>query len=261
MAIKIISCIIVLVITFISLKLGIKMYKESQTITERILYILFLFVYFIPIIIYLLDRYDIPTVIGLANGVDTHRWFEFVSSYIIGIMGAIISGIFVVLITLRQIREQIISNKEDKRIENAPIFDYSLKGSISNSNYQHTIEIGEQGDTYHLLFKVENIGLNHARNINVLIKIDDKEDRKFSLNGQQSFIRKNEAVLIDLILNLNKDNNKQRKMIIVVHYDDLINNKYVQKINAVLSPINKNRVNLKIDNFNVENAVLLESEL
>ena len=113
MVIKIISYVIVIILTVVSLKLGVKMYKESQTIPERILYILFLFVYFIPIIIYLLDRYNIPTVIGLANGVNTNRWFEFVSSYVIGIIGAIISGIFAVLITLRQIREQIKSSKEN----------------------------------------------------------------------------------------------------------------------------------------------------
>lgn len=258
MVIKIVSCIIVLIITIVSVVQGVKMYKESQSPTERVLYILFLFVYFIPIIVYLLDRYNVPTILGFANGININRWFEFVSSYIIGIIGAIISGVFVVLITLKQIRTQIKSNKEDKRIENAPIFDYSFRSSISRCNYSHTIELGEYGDTYHLSFKMENIGLNHSKNINVLIKVDEKEDRKFSLNGHQSFIRKNETVWIDLILNLN--NNNQRKIVVEVYYEDLLSNKYIQRINIIIIPINKNRSSLKIDEFNVENAELLESE-
>ncbi|MEE3343556.1 MAG: hypothetical protein VZS44_05655 [Bacilli bacterium] len=258
MAIKIVSYIIVLIITIVSVIQGVKMYKESQSPTERVLYILFLFVYFIPIIVYLLDRYNVPTTLGIANGINMNRWFEFISSYIIGIIGAIISGVFVVLITLKQIKTQIESNKEDKRIENAPIFNYSFHSLSSRYNYNHTIEIGEYGDTYHLYFKMENIGLNHSKNINILIKVDEKEDRKFSLNGYQSFIKKNETVCIDLILTLN--NNNHRKIIVEVYYEDLLNNKYMQRINTMIIPVNKIINSLKIDGFNVENAKLLGSE-
>ncbi len=117
MAIKIVSYIIVLIITIVSVIQGVKMYKESQSPTERVLYILFLFIYFIPIIVYLLDRYNVPTTLGIANGINMNRWFEFISSYIIGIIGAIISGVFVILITLKQIKTQIESNKEDRELK------------------------------------------------------------------------------------------------------------------------------------------------
>ncbi len=105
---------------------------------------------------------------------------------------------------------------------------------------------------------MENIGLNHSKNINILIKVDEKEDRKFSLNGHQSFIKKNETVCIDLILTLN--NNNHRKIIVEVYYEDLLNNKYMQRINTIIIPANKIINSLKIDGFNVENAKLLGSE-
>lgn len=246
--IKILSYIIIIIITIISIFKCIKMYKESKSFVERILYILFLIVYFIPIIIYYLDRYDIPTKFGYTNGIETNRWFEFVSSYIVGIVGAIISGVILVLITLKQIRIQIENNNDDKRIQNAPIFDYILSNQITvNCKYNHEIKLKEDGDLHHIFFKIENIGLNHGRNINILIKVDDEVDRAFSLNGYQSFIRKEEFVWIDLIFHLDVNNENDRKIVIEVYYDDLINNRYVQKINANFKTIKDNTKSTRLD--------------
>ena len=223
--IKVLSYIIIIVITVVSIYGCVKMYKQSRSLVERTLYILFLIVYFIPIIIYYLDKYDIPTKLGYTNGIDTNRWFDFVSSYIVGIVGAIISGVILVLITLKQIRIQIENNNE--------------------------IKLKEDGDLHHVFFKIENIGLNHGRNINILIKVDDEIDRDFSLNRYQAFIRKEEFVWIDLIFRLDVNNENNRKIVIEVYYDDLISNRYVQKINANFKTIKDNSKSTRLDITNL----------
>ena len=159
--VRVLSFIIIIFITIFSIYKCIKMYKESKSLVERTLYILFLIVYFIPIIIYYLDKYDIPTKFGYTKGIDTNRWFDFISSYVVGIVGAIISGAILILITLKQIRTQIDNNNDDKRIQNAPIFDYVLSNKITaNCKYNHEIKLKEDGELYHVFFKIENIGLN-----------------------------------------------------------------------------------------------------
>lgn len=257
--IKVLSYIIIIVITVVSIYGCVKMYKQSRSLVERTLYILFLIVYFIPIIIYYLDKYDIPTKLGYTNGIDTNRWFDFVSSYIVGIVGAIISGVILVLITLKQIRIQIENNNDDKRIQNAPIFDYVLSNQITvNCKYNHEIKLKEDGDLHHVFFKIENIGLNHGRNINILIKVDDEIDRDFSLNRYQAFIRKEEFVWIDLIFRLDVNNENNRKIVIEVYYDDLISNRYVQKINANFKTIKDNS---KSTRFDITNLAIEQEKL
>lgn len=254
--VNIIAWILVLIITGLMIFYCIRMYKKSNSLVERVLYIVFLIVYFIPILVYHLDRYDIPTKIGYFNNIDTNRWFDFFSAYLISVVASIISGAILVLLTIRQIKIQIDSNNDDKRIQNAPVFDYTLSNSIvASCKYSHSIEIGEQGKHQHVFFKMENIGLNHSRNINVLIKADGKKDRKFSLNGYQSFIRKNELVWIDLIFSLDRNKKSKRKVTIEVYYDDLINNKYVQKINALFDLKNDKII---ITDFNVDNEKLIK---
>ena len=256
--VNIIILIISLILTGLLIYYCVRMYKKSNGLVERVLYIVFLIVYFIPILVYYLDKYDIPTKIGYFNSMDTNRWFDFVSSYLISIVASIISGAILVLITIRQIKIQIDSNNDDKRIQNAPIFDYALSNNLlASCKYSHSIEIGEQGKHTHIFFKLENIGLNHSRNINVLIKVDGKKDRKFSLNGYQSFIRKNEFVWIDLIFSLDRNKKAKRKVTIEVYYNDMINNKYVQRINAVFNLENDKNEKIVITDYNVDNEELI----
>ena len=177
----------------------------------------------------------------------------------ISIVASIISGAILVLLTIRQIKIQIDNNNDDKRIQNAPIFDYELcndKNVICK--YNHGVDIGEQGNQQHIFFKIENIGLNHSRNINILIKVDGKKDRKFSLNGYQSFIRKNEFVWIDLIFSLEREKKSKRRVTIEVYYDDMINNKYVQRINAIFDIENDKNEIIVITDFNVNNEELIK---
>ena len=54
-----------------------KNYKKSQDRLEKILYILGIFVYIIPIIMFYLDRYNIPKILGWGKNVNTQNWLAF----------------------------------------------------------------------------------------------------------------------------------------------------------------------------------------
>lgn len=246
--IKFISCLVVLILSIVCICLSIKMFKSSKTIIEKILYLLLLFIYFVPIIIYLLDRYDIPSKIGYTNSVDISRWFDFISSYISTIVGTIVSGVILVLITIKQINIQIESNNNDKRLQNSPILDYSLKiANNSKYDYYHNVKLKENGKEYHIYLKVENIGLNHCRNLNFKIIVDNENDPEFSLNKEQSFLRKDNSVVLDLIFNLDYKKRNERSLTIIITYEDMLNNRYEQIIKSKLLYNDKDEYGKKIN--------------
>ena len=257
--IKIIISIIILIISIFCLIASIKMYKNSKTIAEKVLYILFLFVYFVPIIIYVLDKNNIPTKLGYTSKIDVERWFDFISTYVSTIVGTVVSGFVLVLITMKQINTQIESNKNDKIIENSPILDYSLtESNNSNYKYYHDIFLKEPGKLYMVRLKVENIGLNHCRNLNFKIIIDNKEDREFSLNNKQSFLKKDETIEINLNFNLDSKKKKNRNICIIVHYEDMLHNEYEQELKTSFSFLNSGDYKEKL---NIGDLIIKEEKL
>lgn len=233
--VKIIAYSIILIITIISIYASIKMYKKAETITEKTLYILFIFVILVPIAVYFLDKYDVPTKIGYLNNINSNRWFNFISTYISSIVGTIVSGVILVLITMKQIQIQIESNNNDKRIQNSPILDYSLcVANDKNFKYYHDVVLKESGKKYYIRFKIENIGLNHCRNLSFKIKVDDEDDHEFSLNKKQSFLKKDNFVELDLVFNLDFNKEDERNITITAYFEDMLNNKYEQIIKSKL---------------------------
>lgn len=258
-----ISWIVIIILSIISIIFAIREYKKTKNVVEKVLYLLLLMIYFVPVIIYYLDRFDLPTRFGYANNINTDRWFDFFSSYITSIIATIISGIILVLITLKQISIQIENNNDDKRIQNAPIFDYILSNNlVVNCKCNHRIVLKENGAIHHVFLGLENIGLSHSRNIKFLIKVDNESDKKFSLNDYQSFIKKDEHVWIDLVFNFDENNRKPRNIVIEVYYDDLIGNRYMQKIKAnfIISDNAANSRKIDITDFLIEKELLLEDD-
>ena len=252
---ELIANIFILITSVILIIWMIKVIKQTNSIFEKVVYILYMFAVFTPLIIFFLDVYNIPTKFKYIQNLNTDRWFSFISDYVINIIGTFISGFILVWITYKQIKSQSETNKEDKRIQNAPIFDYIFRNQApSGIKYNHKVEVKEQGELYHLYFCIENIGLNHARNINFFIKVNGKNDRKMPLNTRQSFIKIGEAIWIDLIFELDGSNTEDRNITIEISYEDLLENKYTQKVKTTLVPVNlpvMRRIDIK--NYNVDN--------
>ena len=249
----------IIVLTILIVKIGNREVKNLEDFALMAIKMLSCIVTAVFVIIYYSDRTNLPTLLGLADNIDISRWFDFTSLYVSTIAGAVISSIIIVLITMRQILQQEENNDVNKRIQNAPIFDYELVNfKLDGRKYQHKVEIKEKGIKCQTFFKIENIGLNHSKNVSVVITVDGVKDNAIMLSSYQSFIKKEEKVLIELIFEFDRNKCKNRKVSIDVHYEDFLNNEYVQRVNAVLTvtSIQNNYGQLQIDEFNVEKEKL-----
>ena len=237
-----------------------KLYKKMNTFTEKALLWTVIIVFFSPVFFYLLDVFNIPTNIGMFNNTIPSRWVDFLITYISTIIGTLVSSLVIIITLIIQLKKQEKSNNEDKRIANYPIFDYEIvSGSIRLCKYSHNIKFKEQsyGEIF-TSFKIENIGLNHARNIKIRISVDDKKDEEFSFGGHQFFIKKGDTVWINLIFNKYNDTKITKNDVkIEVKYDDLLNNNYKQTISFILKTDSKNSFMATIEDVKVNNEILV----
>ena len=107
----------VIIVVLILLGMGVFCYinyKRCKDDLEKSLYILLFFVSIIPISLYYLDRYNIPTLLGWSVNVNSQNWLSFLASYSSGVISAIIGAVVLVIVTIVQIKK----NNEDsiKRI-------------------------------------------------------------------------------------------------------------------------------------------------
>ena len=218
----------------------VKISKSTKNFAERFLNILIEIVVIVPFIIYDIDRYNIPTKYGYTNYVNSDRWFNFISQYVASIIGTILSGGFLLLITRKQIKSQTDSNNEDSRLQNAPILKYDITNKKKECDYDEFTY--EYGKPYNLYFEIENCGLNHARHLRFEFYMEGRKCIESHIRSQQSILKKDERIAFNLVINsvYDKENTElnRKKAQIVVHYKDLLNNSYVQTINLVLCMTN-----------------------
>ena len=84
-------------------------YKKCKNDLEKTLYILLFLVSMVPIAIYYLDRYNVPTYLGWNINVNSQNWLAFLANYSAGIISSVISAVVLVIVTILQIKK----NNED----------------------------------------------------------------------------------------------------------------------------------------------------
>lgn len=242
--IKIALVIICLIITAFLIYKLYKEYKKSETIDEKVTFWLILIIFIIPLIIFYFDYYNIASKFSWVHHDNVNRWFEFISTYFSTIVGAAIGAIALILMTIKQMNLQREKDNEDRRIQNMPLLSYTISDTkLENSKKIFLLnEDSNFGNNYNLYFKIENSGLNHARNIFYKISDNNEEICMSKLEINQSIIKKNESICLDFVFNykydkINKNNN--RKIEIIIYYEDLLNNYYSQRINLCLEITNK----------------------
>ena len=67
--------------------------KKTDNLLDKIIEILITIVIVTIILIYLLDRFNIPTILGWNMNINTQNWLSFMGAYVTGIVGAIISAL------------------------------------------------------------------------------------------------------------------------------------------------------------------------
>ncbi len=108
--------------------------------------------------IYYLDKYNIPTVLGIANNIDTKEWFNFIMTFLVTMLGTFISAILVLATTIGQINRAEENEQETHRINNMPFLEYKI--NIINkdilSDYQNCLAVNEESKITYKLSLDEN---------------------------------------------------------------------------------------------------------
>lgn len=265
--------ILTVIIIIFSIKLFIKGYKDSKSEFEKVLYIMLSCAIIFPVIIYYLDRYNIPSKFGYTENVLSSDWVSILTNYSAAIISTLLSAVFLIFITFKQMdetyKDNIKLNNETQRIQNLPFLRYNftherLDEEIfgENQKWIFSNQDDRNSDSIDFTMEIENIGLNTVRKAFLEVESDlfDKKEN-FELS-EQSSIEKNQIKKKEFIItNVEKGT---YKLEITVYYQDLLKNWYKQKVHLTISVTSiydskthdRNQINLVI----VDDEVMLSRE-
>lgn len=238
----------VIIVVLILLGMGVFCYlnyKRCKDDLEKSLYILLFFVSIIPISLYYLDRYNIPTLLGWSVNVNSQNWLSFLASYSSGVISAIIGAVVLVIVTIVQIKknneDSIKRDKENMRLQNMPTLKYSFDTVESGTGELDELIITdiEKGIPYKLNIYLKNIGLNNIKNLKVDFKSDIINNTTERLLGKNSIevMEKGEEKVIRKIFSL-KSSNIPYEMSIIIYYQDVLSNWYKQEVQVQYTATN-----------------------
>lgn len=223
----------------IMLYLSYRAIKKSNSLAEKISEIVLAMVMAVILVIYYLDRYDIPTALNLGMNIDTQNWLSFIGNYITGVISAVIGALVAVWTTIYQIKKNNEENnrrdKENLRIQNMPILKYDInterKGTGDLSELIVTNKENELGNAYNLNIILKNIGMNSIKNIIIDFKSPVINNSIYRLLGKNAVnpVEKGEVIELNKFFSL-KPSDKYYEMYIVIYYQDVLSNWYKQEI-------------------------------
>ena len=249
-----------------------KLLKKSSNFIEKIVYIVLAIIYISILIIYYLDRFNIPTQLGLHNNTNTQLWLEIICNYITVMLSAGISIAVSIGITRYQIKKNNEDNdkrdKENLRIQNMPMLKYEIKTTgmeekikidmehliISNCNEKNT-------STYELLILIKNIGLNNVKRIIIDLESTILNNKNKIIDYNNIIpIEKNETKSIYRFFSLERD--KEYPMKLIIYYQDVLQNWYCQTIDIryETTKYNKNSSAIGQIKYKVNEEILINEE-
>ena len=248
---------------------------------KRNIIIISLIIISVPIVLYLLDYFNVFTLLKLTSNVNTDTWLSSIYTYIAAIIGAI----SLVYITQYQIRKTFDYereiNKEAKRIENAPYIEYEFDTVnstselnsdsgvclvINNSNMKHD-NIKKDCNEIILTCKLTNIGLGHAKNF--IFGTETPVDRVYH---RKDILKRDSSIDDSVIILFDKNemeeeeyeqHKKYYSLKYYVYYQDMLNNTYRQIINLkILLSFSRENDSIEymnhIDSFQINECELID---
>ena len=249
-----------------------KLIKKSTDMIEKITYIVFVVIYVSILIIYYLDRFNIPTQLGLDTNVNTRNWLEIICNYITVMLSAGISVVVTIGITKYQIKKNNEDNdkrdRENLRIQNMQMLKYEITTTIMEENRKIDLDHliiskceQKNTSTYELLILTKNIGLNNVKKIIIDFESPMINDT-YEIIGHNSIIpiEKNESRKIYRYFSLNR--NKVYPMRLKVYYEDVLQNWYYQIVDIEYNATNYNVNSSPIGqvNYKVNEEKLISDE-
>ena len=228
---------VLIIILFLLFLLIYKIYKEyraSNTIDEKIIFWMLVSICFIPVILYYIDRSDIPSKLGWFKHSDSDKWFNFLSTYLSSILSAVIGALTMVLITIHEFKNIKQNDSEQKRINNMPLISYgfSIYGKYNATPFIDLCK--KKSSSLFLDVSIKNIGMNTLRKFFINISTNlVPNDYDYRLDDQL-IIEKDCKKNIVFKIPVSKTENSIK---LTVKYQDILFNWYEQEVNVNLNNI------------------------
>lgn len=214
-------------------------YKKG-TIEMKFIIIILLIVVFLPIIIYLIDRFNLITIFGYNKNVDINNWFSFIKDYSTALVSSLINTFVVIYIAVIELKQNYEDNqnlnKENVRLQNLPCLKISGKEDFENNLHGiiHIKQKGKKTDKY-ICFSliIQNIGLNAAKNLYICNNFKNQDIKSYEKIKPKDFVESGTTISQDIFVEEVKYNNVELDSEII--YQDLLNNWYSLKIKIVIN--------------------------
>jgi len=244
---NIVQTIFTIATIIFSLKLFIKGYKDSKSDFEKVLYIMLSLAIMFPLVIYYLDRYNLPTKFGYTKNIVSTDWINILTNYSAVIFSTLINAVFLIYVTFKQIKEtykdNMKLNDEMQRLQNLPFLRYNFtyekidevlfgekqKWIFSNQN-------GSNMDSIDFTMEIGNIGLNAIRKVYIELATSLINKKECFELCNQSIIEKNEIKKKEFIITNVAQGTYKIDM--TIYYQDLLKNWYKQKVHLTISVTN-----------------------
>lgn len=236
--------ILTIILFIISIRFFLKGYKSSDSEFEKSLYILFSCSVMFLVIVYYLDRYNIPSMFGYTRNINSSDWVGILTNYSAVIISTLLNAIFLLFVTFKQIevtfKDNLKLNNESQRLQNLPLLRYDF----INEKITEKVFDGEQtwifsnhdnsnNDSIDFTMEIENIGLNAVRKVYIEMESKIFNRKEYLEFCNQSSIEKNQKKVREFIItNVSKGN---YEIDIIVYYQDLLKNWYKQKVHLIVS--------------------------
>ena len=241
--------------------------KKSKDNIEKIVGVITIIISNIFLVIYYIDRFNLPTMLKINTNVDTQNWLMIIATCIASIISAAIGGLIAFGIARDQIKENNKQNSENLRIQNMPMLKYEIKTEGSKNqktDIEHLI-ISNCEDTtsipYDLFVSIKNIGLNNVKRIFVDFE-SSMVNNKYRILGENSLIpiERNETQQIYRYFSL--ESGKEYEIKLKVYYEDVLQNWYCQivDINYNATNISNGSYPLGIIQYKVNEEVLIDDK-
>lgn len=221
------------------IKYIINSYKNG-TIEMKFIIIILVIVVFLPIVIYLIDRFNLVTIWGFNKNVDINNWFSFIKDYSVTIISSLINTFVVIYIAIIELKKSYEDNqnlnKENVRLQNLPCLKISGKGDSENNLFD-SIQIKQKGkktDKYiYFSLTIQNIGLNAAKNLYICNNFKNQDIKTYEKIKPKDFVESGTTISQDFFIDNVKYNHVEIDSEII--YQDLLNNWYSLKIKTVIN--------------------------
>lgn len=210
--------------------------KKQKNTGWNLILVAFFCIIFIPCFFLTLDQNDFFSKLGWFKNTNPDNWFSFFSNYVSALLGSVLSGAFLICITLFQLKktdnDNLKKDMNNRRLQNYPILDYSISNTITGT--KNIIYLFLDGlNNYSLFIDVQNIGLNHAKNLKLHVKSSENDKGKnIDESELPKFLKLNDIFDFELVFcyDYNEEGKNRREITLEFLYSDLLNNIYEQRI-------------------------------